>query len=1050
MELNNTKPIRKNHLFMIGIDDYQDLRFEQLRSCKKDCLAIKSILFDKYEFSLEDTKELYNEEATNYNIQNQLRNYVQTLTHHDNLIIYFSGHGGKDQPTEKGFWVPYDAHKINYPTWIANEVILGLIKEIKAHHIVLISDSCFSESLISAGTTKGHLTYAKDYDHYASRWGLASGRDETNDGTFDDYSLFCDTLVDFFTDAKDDFRISKLIEFVKDRFDIHEFQRPVGNRLNDPNHKSGEFIFRITNSYDNSEKEARGNKEFDKILQEYSPSSTFIKKGEYNKSKIGYQLFVERSKITGQIFHFLYLHENINYKKTYEQIKIAHPDIKGNDLIIIAKNISDGTQQYIKNLFRAHKIELLEDFIRICTPKSIMNGSKEKFLSRTNFVIPTFKISNTEIGDTKYIENWLLQKDAPVLVLKGLGGIGKTTLAQHTADVFLRADPNSSVLFIDSLKTVNELNKAIKKHGSISIYNFYEALHEVTGTGVNKINEFLFTANLDVGNFLIVVDGLDEVLSKVQNFDITEFINSITTFSRQGTGEAKIIITCRSYFWDKSKYNSIEIQAVELQPFDESQTKAFFERSFGNDLKKIDRCLSIANDFRIKSEDNGNLLHPYVLDVVLSIVESGSNDALNSAVQDSDILDIKIKSDRVIYQTCYRECLRFEHISIDDQVNFFSYWAIQKSGSISLQNFDRELRFVLNKHIDEMSIEAFKSHPFIQVLENTIQFKYDFFADYFKSIYVSRHLQLESQYEHISDEFLKILCENCWYGSNAINDIKSRVIWNEYTILKCSDIIDQIFNNISKQVLKVKAISGLFNICLACNFLNKGNNIDHNTILIKQLFGKSKNEIVGLHIINFYESKEIKHIRFDFSGLTIKESYIDTYSDFWQCTFDHNTIFDHTLIHNIEYSLGGKAPISLDAFIECQLDDKFKSAFKISSFNEKKTAKQIMDFLRDFFHLFVSNGRLNYQTLDVPHTGRSKFYSLARGYSRLNNKLLPFKETISYMKEEEIVEVFEAYAEVKIQINPKYKNDISRFLNDGTHTVIILKIISDLNNKYFE
>lgn len=85
-----------NHLLLIGIDRYKNFTGEGrlLTTCVKDVLDFKFVLLEKFYFDSDNIVELINENATNNNIQNELENFSSTLTSTDNLIIYFSGHGG--------------------------------------------------------------------------------------------------------------------------------------------------------------------------------------------------------------------------------------------------------------------------------------------------------------------------------------------------------------------------------------------------------------------------------------------------------------------------------------------------------------------------------------------------------------------------------------------------------------------------------------------------------------------------------------------------------------------------------------------------------------------------------------------------------------------------------------------------------------------------------------------------------------------------------------------------------------------------------------------
>src|ERR1043166_4159852 len=166
----------RNHLLLVGIDKYSDSEIPNLQSCVKDCIDFRDILFEKFDFIPENTREIFNDLATNYKIQETLKTHINNLNAVHNLVIYFSGHGGGEDATDRGFWVPSNALRSDYTTWIANETILFLLRQIRAKHVVLISDSCFSRKLLLTEPTKTVVS-AKNYDADPSRWALTSGAD---------------------------------------------------------------------------------------------------------------------------------------------------------------------------------------------------------------------------------------------------------------------------------------------------------------------------------------------------------------------------------------------------------------------------------------------------------------------------------------------------------------------------------------------------------------------------------------------------------------------------------------------------------------------------------------------------------------------------------------------------------------------------------------------------------------------------------------------------------------------------------------------------------
>lgn len=63
----------------------------------------------------------------------------------------------------------------------------------KAQHIFLISDSCFSASLLRTISTKQN----SDYERKKSRWALVSAFEEALDSNRGENSLFGETIINF-------------------------------------------------------------------------------------------------------------------------------------------------------------------------------------------------------------------------------------------------------------------------------------------------------------------------------------------------------------------------------------------------------------------------------------------------------------------------------------------------------------------------------------------------------------------------------------------------------------------------------------------------------------------------------------------------------------------------------------------------------------------------------------------------------------------------------------------------------------------------------------
>ncbi len=72
----------------------------------------------------------------------------------DNLLVYFAGHGVLDSYAEEGYWLPVDADKENPANWISNGDITNMVKALRARHVLVVADSCYSGTLVRAAPVK--------------------------------------------------------------------------------------------------------------------------------------------------------------------------------------------------------------------------------------------------------------------------------------------------------------------------------------------------------------------------------------------------------------------------------------------------------------------------------------------------------------------------------------------------------------------------------------------------------------------------------------------------------------------------------------------------------------------------------------------------------------------------------------------------------------------------------------------------------------------------------------------------------------------------------
>ena len=71
------------------------------------------------------------------------------LRPHDSVAIYYAGHGELVEATQLGYWQLADAQAQDPRTWLSNADISRLVSRFTASQVAVISDSCYSGSLVA-------------------------------------------------------------------------------------------------------------------------------------------------------------------------------------------------------------------------------------------------------------------------------------------------------------------------------------------------------------------------------------------------------------------------------------------------------------------------------------------------------------------------------------------------------------------------------------------------------------------------------------------------------------------------------------------------------------------------------------------------------------------------------------------------------------------------------------------------------------------------------------------------------------------------------------
>jgi len=235
---------------LIGIDQYQHV--PKLQSAVKDAQAVREVLVQRYGFARDHVIEIINRQATRKNIEDALYQLRKKAGPQDSVLIYYAGHGQIDQEDQIGYWVPVEGEAQSPGTFISNARIRDEIAKMKAKHVYLVADSCFSGTLFASGRALPPLNDKFFQRLYAnkSRWGLTSGMNEpVTDQGKDGHSMFAYFFLKLLKENEDPYLVpSHIYDQIAPLIGRNTDQQPRSEPLQNAGDEGGQFVFRLASA----------------------------------------------------------------------------------------------------------------------------------------------------------------------------------------------------------------------------------------------------------------------------------------------------------------------------------------------------------------------------------------------------------------------------------------------------------------------------------------------------------------------------------------------------------------------------------------------------------------------------------------------------------------------------------------------------------------------------------------------------------------------------------------------------------------------------------
>jgi formylglycine-generating enzyme required for sulfatase activity len=241
---HNGGKIGAYYALLIGIDDYQDTSIPSAKSSSRAVNELAGILKTSYGFK---TTLLLDSKATKDAIVNAIQSISGKVRLNDSVVIFFSGRGGMDSSGSEGFWYPVDAKSGDVQTYVANDQVQGLIRDMKANDVLLISDSVYVDTFFGS-THKMPKEIGPDYYlglyNKQSRWGLSSG---TTGPTSGKLSVFSEKIIlTLKENVKPQYSLQELYEKIKPDIRKGADRPPRCRSLRNTGDHGGELVFVLT------------------------------------------------------------------------------------------------------------------------------------------------------------------------------------------------------------------------------------------------------------------------------------------------------------------------------------------------------------------------------------------------------------------------------------------------------------------------------------------------------------------------------------------------------------------------------------------------------------------------------------------------------------------------------------------------------------------------------------------------------------------------------------------------------------------------------------
>lgn len=494
-------------------------------------------------------------------------------------------------------------------------------------------------------------------------------------------------------------------------------------------------------------------------------------------NRIKFELWETKSPAVN---HYLFLFDNIVLKPTIQKLCKLIKDNKTNITRLTILRSRKGEKGYIGKLLTENGCKFAIDEITFsdyiwdyCIEDDAKVPSriyKQKFfIDQPLLTIDDKPISKGPAFDFIKAElNKDVQASAKVIIAPG--GTGKTTLCQYIASEYQNPE-NAISVFIQSEELRESAHvDGVDKSKIESVYDLYELYSQViSAQGDTQLtyDKATFEVALITGRLVLVIDGMDEIISLFpETLNLESFLKSIEDLNRQ-LASCKIVITSRNDVFDLELMEKFEhLDKYQLLGFDESACESYLSRRFRKLAQPDALKQKVLSNIRpLLISDEKQRILPFVVDLLSSLAEDSSDDEVNIdlSFDGKEYESNEDITDYLVYSVLRREWQRQKiEIPVEDVLEIFLEISSTHKDHFLKSDFEDVVNILGGDNSDELFTKMLRN-PLLVIDGDLCRFKYDFIADYFKSLYIINSINAKSS----NDDFIKLLAKNA-YGENEV------------------------------------------------------------------------------------------------------------------------------------------------------------------------------------------------------------------------------------------------------------------------------------------